>query len=61
MDKKRIIEKLTSKVTWVAAAPLIASLVLKFCGVDIGDTLTTVITLLAVFGILNDPHDREQF
>lgn len=59
--KARIKEKLLSKVVWVAAVPLIASLVLKFTGYDIGQTLETVVTLLALFGILNDPNDRSQF
>lgn len=59
--KERIIEKLQSKVVWIAAVPLIASLVLKFTGYDIGQTLETIVTLLALFGILNDPNDRLNF
>lgn len=61
MDKNRIKEKLRSKVVWLTAIPLIGSLALKYCGIDIMEPLTTVVTLLALFGILNDPNDRENF
>ena len=61
MNWDRIKEKLMSKVVWVTAIPIIASLVAKYCGVDIHDDLMSVIMLLAIFGILNDPNDRGQF
>ncbi len=59
--RERILEKLQSKVVWVTAVPLIASLVVRFTGIEIGQVLETIVTLLALFGILNDPHDRTQF
>lgn len=57
-------EKLQSKVVWLTAIPLIASLIAIWCpGVSeqFTQVATTIVTLLALFGILNNPNDRENF
>lgn len=63
--KKKILDKLKSKVVWVTAIPLIANLVAMFASQQYADQFstaaTTVVTLLAVFGILNNPDDKESF
>lgn len=61
MKWDRIKEKLMSKVVWVTAIPIIASLVAKYCGVDVQEDLMSIVMLLALFGILNNPNDRENF
>lgn len=64
MKWNNIKEKLQSKIVWVAAIPLIANLVAMYSGVA-GEQFTTVATtvasLLALFGILNNPNDKENF
>lgn len=61
---KNIAEKLKSKVVWVAAIPLIANLIAMYSGVvseHFTTIATTVVSLLALFGILNNPNDKENF
>ena len=56
--------KLQSKVVWVAAIPLIANLIGLYSGVlreQFSQIATTVVSLLALFGILNNPDDKEHF
>lgn len=57
-------EKFKSKIVWLTAIPLIANLIAMFApGVGEGFTqvATTIVTLLALFGILNNPNDSEKF
>lgn len=57
-------EKLKSKVVWLTAIPLIANLVGMFLPEyqeQFATVGTTVVTLLALFGILNNPNDKEGF
>lgn len=64
MRKKNIKEKLQSKVVWVAAIPLIGNLIAMYSGVageKFTNIATTVVTLLALFGILNNPNDKDNF
>lgn len=63
MDWERIKEKLKSKVVWVTAVPLICYLIysIKSGVVDLEQFMLTLVSLLALFGILNDPNDRERF
>ena len=63
--KKKILEKLSSKVVWVTAIPLIANLVAMFASKAYADQFsgvaTTIVSLLALFGILNNPNDKQSF
>lgn len=65
MNRDKMKEKLTSKVVWVTAIPLIANLIATFTSQQYADQFgtvaTTVISLLALFGILNNPNDKEGF
>lgn len=65
MKNKKILEKLSSKVVWVTAIPLIANLVAMFASKSYADQFsvvaTTVVSLLALFGILNNPNDKGAF
>lgn len=57
-------EKLKSKVVWLTAIPLIANLIVLFApGVaeEFTQLATTIVSLLALFGILNNPNDSENF
>lgn len=57
-------EKLTSKVVWLTAIPLIAgiiSLYLPGVGEQFTNIAMPIVTLLALFGILNNPNDKENF
>lgn len=62
---KEIKEKLRSKVVWVTAIPLIGNLILIYANQGAADkftfTATTIVTLMAVFGILNNPNNKEGF
>lgn len=57
--------KLRSKVVWVTAIPLIANLIALWVSPEYADkfstTASTVVSLLAVYGILNNPNDCERF
>lgn len=57
-------DKLKSKIVWLTAIPLIANLIAQYSGVA-SETFTTwattIVTLLALFGILNNPNDSENF
>lgn len=62
--KKNLIEKVKSKVVWVAAIPLIANLIAMYSGAmseQFTQVATTIVSLLALFGILNNPNDRDNF
>jgi uncharacterized membrane protein len=57
-------DKLKSKVVWLTAIPLIANLIAMFIpGVaeEFTQIATTIVSLLALFGILNNPNDSEKF
>ena len=57
-------EKLRSKVVWITAIPLIATTVAHYipaAGEEFTTIATTIVTLLALFGILNNPNDKESF
>lgn len=57
-------EKLKSSVVWLTAIPMIANLIAMYIP-DISDkfktTATIIVSLLALFGILNNPNDRKNF
>ena len=63
--KNNILDKLSSKVVWVTAIPLLAKLVALTAYQSYADQFstlaTTVVSLLALFGILNNPNDKESF
>ena len=65
MNKQKFLEKLSSKVVWITAIPLIANLVATFASQAYADQFSTVgttfVTLLALFGILNDPNNKNAF
>lgn len=57
-------EKLKSKVVWVTAIPLIATLIALYSNSvseEFSRVAITVVDLLAVFGILNNPDIRDKF
>lgn len=58
-------QKLTSKVVWVTIIPLIAHLIAMFTSQAYADQFAdigmTVVSVLAVVGILNNPDSRENF
>lgn len=60
-----MVEKLKSKVVWITAIPLIAHLIAMFVSPEYAETFseagTTIVTILAVFGILNNPDNKEGF
>ena len=57
-------EKLRSKVVWVTALPLIAQLIAVY-SVSVSEQFlsisTPIVTLLALFGILNNPDSTDKF
>lgn len=56
--------KLKSKVVWLTAIPLIANLIGMFFPTyteQFSQIATTVVTLLALFGILNNPNSTDTF
>ena len=65
MDKNNIKNKLTSKVVWITAIPLIANLIATLVSQAYADNFssiaTTIVSLLALFGILNNPNDKGSF
>lgn len=65
MNKDNIKNKLSSKVVWVTAIPLIANLIATLASQSYADNFssvaTTIVSLLALFGILNNPNDRDTF
>lgn len=63
MNWENIKEKLRSKVVWLTAIPLIANLIIIYGGngEEFANVTTTIVTLLALFGILNNPNDKEDF
>lgn len=65
MDKNNIKNKLTSKVVWITAIPLIANLIATLVSQAYADNFssiaTTIVSLLALFGILNNPNDKQSF
>ena len=58
-------EKLTSKVVWVSIIPLVAHLIAMFTNQAYADQFSdvgmTIVSMLAIFGILNNPNDKENF
>lgn len=57
-------DKLRSKVVWITAIPLIASMIAMYLpqtGEKFTTIATTIVSLLALFGILNNPNDSENF
>lgn len=57
--------RLKSPALWVSLAALAAFCVKTFCGIDISNTLdgflNVLLPVLAAFGILNNPTDRNCF
>lgn len=62
--KKRIIEKLQSPVVWAAVAVQITNIIVVF-NPDVANMFkavaTPIITIVTLFGILNDPNSKDQF
>lgn len=62
--KARIKEKLTSPVVWVTALGVILPLIALY-NVEMSETVEkfamAIITLASLFGILNNPNDKEGF
>lgn len=58
-------EKLKSKVVWITVIPLIAQLIAMFTLQEYANQFSeigmTIVSILAVFGILNNPNDKENF
>lgn len=64
MNWNNIKEKLQSKIVWVAAIPLIANLIAIYSGAiseQFINIATTIVSILALFGILNNPNNKEKF
>ena len=65
MDKNNIKNKLTSKVVWITAIPLIANLIATLVSQAYADNFssiaTTIVSLLALFVILKNPNDKQSF
>lgn len=57
-------EKLKSKVVWLTAVPVIAGIIAMWT-ISGADTFTqvamSIISLLSIFGILNNPDSKEKF
>ena len=62
--KTEIRNRFKSWALWLAIAALIGFLVKEFAGIDIGDTLDTIMNLLLpiliAFGIVNDPTNKSK-
>lgn len=58
-------EKLKSKVVWITVIPLIAQIIAMFTLPEYAERFSqlgmTIVSVLAVFGILNNPNDKENF
>ena len=62
--KDSIKDKLKSKVVWLTAIPLIANVIAMWFPTyadSFSTTATTIVSLLALFGILNNPNDKDNF
>ena len=62
--KENVKEKLKSKVVWLTAIPLFANLVGMFFPAYVdqfSQFTTTIVTLLALFRILNNPNSSDSF
>ena len=63
--KETIKDKLSSKVVWVTAVPLIANVIATLASQGYADQFaaiaTPIVSLLALFGILNNPNDKTSF
>lgn len=64
MMKEKLKRRCTSKVVWLTAIALVANLIAMYVP-DVADGFTqistTIVSLLALFGILNNPDDKEEF
>ena len=62
--KEKLKRRCTSKVVWITAISLVANLIAMYVP-DVADGFTqistTIVSLLALFGILNNPDDKEEF
>jgi len=57
-------ERLKSKVVWITVIPLIASLIAMWnpnISEQFSQIAVTLVSILAVFGILNNPTNLENF
>lgn len=65
MKLDNVKDKLMSGVVWTTLIPIIANLVAVLVSQNYADQFssvaTTIVTLLAVIGILNNPNDKESF
>ena len=62
---KQICERFKSPALWVAMFALVAFCVKEFGGLDVSETLdgllNVLLPVLAAFGIVNNPTDRNNF
>lgn len=57
-------EKLQSKVVWLSVIAIVVGLVAHYnpsVSEEIDIIATAVVTILTLFGVLNNPNDREAF
>ena len=63
--KKVVKERIKSWPTWLALGSLVVLCVKEFAGIDISDTVNTVMNallpMLVAFGVVNNPADRDHF
>lgn len=62
--KEKLVERLKSKVVWLAVLSQVL-IIISLCVPQISDTVKTVVTalleILTLFGVLNNPADKENF
>ena len=62
--KETLKRRCTSQVVWLTAIGLVANLIAVYVP-DVADGFTqistTIVSLLALFGVLNNPDNKEEF
>lgn len=59
-----MIEKLKSKVVWISFIAIAVGVISRYwpdLGIEVDFIATAIISALTVFGILNNPNDKENF
>ena len=62
--KERIIQKLKSPVVWMAVIAQVCAIVIQFApnvADQIKNVATPLISILVLFGVLNDPNSTDKF
>lgn len=57
-------EKLHSKVVWMSAIAIVVGLIAHYnpsVSEDVDIITTAIVSILTLFGVLNNPNDREGF